>query len=92
MLFFNGINILTAFTNIYEIILVFILHFYILHSGRNIRHRACALRDTTQAIIEAELDPDFEKTCEEILQSIKARGKEFIIYCSRQILYSGERW
>nr|XP_024654140.1 ATPase family AAA domain-containing protein 2 isoform X1 [Maylandia zebra] len=36
---------------------------------RNIRHRACALKDTVRAIIRDELDEDFEKVCEEIRES-----------------------
>ncbi|XP_053315684.1 ATPase family AAA domain-containing protein 2B isoform X2 [Spea bombifrons] len=31
-----------------------------------IRHRACTLKDTAHAIIAAELDPEFNKLCEEI--------------------------
>ena len=43
--------------------------------GRAIRHRACTLKDTTQAMLIAELDPDFEKLCEDIAESRKKRGK-----------------
>ncbi|KAM6909707.1 ATPase family AAA domain-containing protein 2 [Xenentodon cancila] len=43
-------------------------------SDRLIRHRACALKDTVHAIIQEELDEDFEKICEEIKQSRKTRG------------------
>lgn len=43
-------------------------------SGRVIRHRACALKDTTYAIINTELDKDFEKLCESIVESRKQRG------------------
>ena len=42
--------------------------------GRVIRHRACALRDTTYAITKAELDPEFEKTCLDVVESRKKRG------------------
>ncbi|KAJ8306557.1 hypothetical protein KUTeg_017102 [Tegillarca granosa] len=42
--------------------------------GRAIRHRACALKDTALAIINAELDTEFEKKCEDIVQSRKRRG------------------
>ena len=45
-----------------------------LFSGRAIRHRACALRDTCQAIITNELDPEFEKLCEEIATARNRRG------------------
>uniref|UniRef100_A0A8C5C750 ATPase family AAA domain containing 2 n=1 Tax=Gadus morhua TaxID=8049 RepID=A0A8C5C750_GADMO len=38
-------------------------------SDRQIRHRACALKDTVHAIIKHELDEDFEKICEEIKES-----------------------
>ncbi|CAM9709894.1 unnamed protein product [Lampetra planeri] len=38
-------------------------------SDRMIRHRACAIKDTTYAIMASELDPEFEKLCEEIHES-----------------------
>ncbi|MEE6463204.1 hypothetical protein FKM82_005816 [Ascaphus truei] len=41
---------------------------------RLIRHRACTLKDTTNAIIKQELDEEFEKLCEEIQESRKKRG------------------
>uniref|UniRef100_A0A8C9X482 ATPase family AAA domain-containing protein 2 n=1 Tax=Sander lucioperca TaxID=283035 RepID=A0A8C9X482_SANLU len=47
-------------------------------SDRQIRHRACALKDTVHAIIRDELDEDFEKICVEIKASRSTRGK----YCS----------
>ncbi|KAM3614165.1 uncharacterized protein V6R79_011028 [Siganus canaliculatus] len=43
-------------------------------SDRQIRHRACALKDTVHAIIRDELDEDFEKICEEIKVSRSKRG------------------
>nr|XP_020452864.1 ATPase family AAA domain-containing protein 2 isoform X2 [Monopterus albus] len=43
-------------------------------SDRQIRHRACALKDTVHAIIRDELDEDFEKICEEIKASCNRRG------------------
>lgn len=43
-------------------------------SDRQIRHRACALKDTVHAIITDELDEDFEKICEEIKESRKTRN------------------
>lgn len=43
-------------------------------SDRQIRHRACALKDTVHAIIKDELDEDFEQICEEIKESRKTRG------------------
>ncbi|XP_029928549.1 ATPase family AAA domain-containing protein 2 isoform X2 [Myripristis murdjan] len=43
-------------------------------SDRQIRHRACALKDTVHAIITDELDEDFEKICEEIKESRRKRG------------------
>ncbi|XP_024123834.1 ATPase family AAA domain-containing protein 2 isoform X3 [Oryzias melastigma] len=42
-------------------------------SDRQIRHRACALKDTVHAIIQEELDEDFEKICDEIKESRKRR-------------------
>ncbi|GFN79136.1 ATPase family aaa domain-containing protein 2b [Plakobranchus ocellatus] len=43
---------------------------------RVIRHRACALKDTAYAIIKTELDKEFEKTCVEIQESRKRRGRK----------------
>ncbi|XP_078395998.1 ATPase family AAA domain-containing protein 2 [Cetorhinus maximus] len=43
-------------------------------SDRMIRHRACALKDTANAIMKSELDEEFEKNCEEIQESRKNRG------------------
>lgn len=40
-----------------------------------IRHRACTLKDTAHAIIAAELDPEFNKLCEEIKEARIKRGK-----------------
>jgi len=42
---------------------------------RAIRHRACALKDTAYALISADLDPEFEKLCEDIVKSRERRGK-----------------
>lgn len=42
---------------------------------RQIRHRACALKDTVHAIIRDELDEDFAKICEEIKESRRKRGE-----------------
>ncbi|KAM9316920.1 ATPase family AAA domain-containing protein 2B [Gastrophryne carolinensis] len=39
-----------------------------------IRHRACTLKDTAHAIIAAELDPEFNKLCEEIKESRNKQG------------------
>ncbi|XP_061676443.1 ATPase family AAA domain-containing protein 2-like isoform X2 [Syngnathoides biaculeatus] len=43
-------------------------------SDRQIRHRACALKDTVHAIIRHELDENFEKICDEIKDSRINRG------------------
>ncbi|KAJ4930997.1 hypothetical protein JOQ06_025298 [Pogonophryne albipinna] len=43
-------------------------------SDRQIRHRACALKDSVHAIIKDELDEDFEKICEDSKASRSARG------------------
>ncbi|XP_028984073.1 ATPase family AAA domain-containing protein 2-like isoform X2 [Betta splendens] len=43
-------------------------------SDRQIRHRACALKDAVHAIIRDELDEDFEKICEDIKASRNKRG------------------
>lgn len=48
---------------------------------RQIRHRACALKDTVHAIIRDELDEDFEKMCEEIKASRSTRGEYCVYVC-----------
>uniref|UniRef100_A0A4W6ECK4 ATPase family AAA domain-containing protein 2 n=1 Tax=Lates calcarifer TaxID=8187 RepID=A0A4W6ECK4_LATCA len=50
-------------------------------SDRQIRHRACALKDTVHAIIRDELDEDFEKICEEIKASCRTRGQCSVFVC-----------
>lgn len=50
-------------------------HSCVLGLDRQIRHRACALKDTVHAIIRSELNEDFEKICEEIEVSRSTRGK-----------------
>ena len=69
--------------------------------GRVIRHRACALKDTAYAIIKTELDKDFEKICESIVESRKVRGKLIFLFYSDilfqdnltyHILQSGLSW
>ncbi|XP_074510873.1 ATPase family AAA domain-containing protein 2 isoform X3 [Sebastes fasciatus] len=49
-------------------------------SDRQIRHRACALKDTVHAIIRDELDEDFEKICEETKASRSTRECSTIRY------------
>lgn len=49
---------------------------FVLFPDRQIRHRACALKDTVHAIIRDELDEDFEKICEEIKESRRKRGED----------------
>lgn len=43
-------------------------------TDKQIRHRACALKDFAHALIEAEMDSDFEQTCQEISKARKERG------------------
>lgn len=45
-------------------------------SDKVIRHRACSLKDTAHAIFAAELDPEFDRMCEEIKEARKKRGKK----------------
>uniref|UniRef100_A0A671WDC1 ATPase family AAA domain-containing protein 2 n=1 Tax=Sparus aurata TaxID=8175 RepID=A0A671WDC1_SPAAU len=52
-------------------------------SDRQIRHRACALKDTVHAIIKDELDEDFEKICEEMKVSRSTRGE----WCECVLVY-----
>nr|XP_055041657.1 ATPase family AAA domain-containing protein 2B [Misgurnus anguillicaudatus] len=39
-----------------------------------IRHRACSLKDTAHAMIASELDPEFDRMCEEIKESRRKRA------------------
>uniref|UniRef100_A0A8C7QF48 ATPase family AAA domain-containing protein 2 n=1 Tax=Oncorhynchus mykiss TaxID=8022 RepID=A0A8C7QF48_ONCMY len=48
-------------------------------SDRQIRHRACALKDTTHAIIRDELDEDFNRICEQIRESRNKRGNNVAV-------------
>uniref|UniRef100_A0A8C9V201 ATPase family AAA domain-containing protein 2 n=1 Tax=Scleropages formosus TaxID=113540 RepID=A0A8C9V201_SCLFO len=41
-----------------------------------IRHRACSLKDTAHARFASELDPEFNRMCEEIKESRRKRGEE----------------
>uniref|UniRef100_A0AAR2LXI2 ATPase family AAA domain-containing protein 2 n=1 Tax=Pygocentrus nattereri TaxID=42514 RepID=A0AAR2LXI2_PYGNA len=45
-------------------------------TDRQIRHRACALKDTVHSIIRDELDEDFEKICQKIRESRNMRGEQ----------------
>lgn len=45
-------------------------------SDKVIRHRACSLKDTAHAIFASELDPEFDRMCEEIKEARKKRGKK----------------
>lgn len=40
-----------------------------------IRHRACSLKDAAHAMIASELDPEFDRMCEEIKESRRKRGE-----------------
>uniref|UniRef100_A0A4W3HVJ4 ATPase family AAA domain-containing protein 2 n=1 Tax=Callorhinchus milii TaxID=7868 RepID=A0A4W3HVJ4_CALMI len=48
---------------------------------RIIRHRACTLKDTSHAIVAAELDPEFNKLCEDIRESRRKQGTILPIVC-----------
>lgn len=41
-----------------------------------IRHRACSFKDTAHAIFAAELDPEFDRMCEEIKEARKKRDHQ----------------
>lgn len=45
-------------------------------SDKVIRHRACSLKDTAHAIFASELDPEFDRMCDEIKEARKKRGKK----------------
>jgi hypothetical protein len=45
-------------------------------NDRQIRHRACALRDLARELIDAELDSDFEEMCQQMFDERQQRGEE----------------
>ncbi|KAL3192573.1 hypothetical protein MRX96_058988 [Rhipicephalus microplus] len=49
-------------------------------ADKNIRHRACALQDAANALVDTELDWGFEKICQDIVQARKERGEESVPY------------
>lgn len=58
-------------------VLWLVMHFsFCGFSDKVIRHRACSLKDTAHAIFAAELDPEFDRMCEEIKEARKKRGKK----------------
>uniref|UniRef100_A0A6Q2XEQ2 ATPase family AAA domain-containing protein 2 n=1 Tax=Esox lucius TaxID=8010 RepID=A0A6Q2XEQ2_ESOLU len=44
-------------------------------SDKIIRHRACSLKDTAHAMVASELDPEFDRMCEDIKESRRKRGE-----------------
>ncbi|XP_010880476.2 ATPase family AAA domain-containing protein 2B isoform X2 [Esox lucius] len=42
-------------------------------SDKIIRHRACSLKDTAHAMVASELDPEFDRMCEDIKESRRKR-------------------
>ncbi|KAL0967728.1 hypothetical protein UPYG_G00256130 [Umbra pygmaea] len=42
-------------------------------SDKIIRHRACSLKDTAHAMLASELDPEFDRMCEDIKESRRKR-------------------
>uniref|UniRef100_A0A8C4I5U2 ATPase family AAA domain-containing protein 2 n=1 Tax=Dicentrarchus labrax TaxID=13489 RepID=A0A8C4I5U2_DICLA len=60
-----------------------------------IRHRACSLKDTAHAIFASELDPEFDRMCEEIKEVHRKRGCSKARKCKRspseQLKGSAER-
>uniref|UniRef100_A0A8C7GCP3 ATPase family AAA domain-containing protein 2 n=1 Tax=Oncorhynchus kisutch TaxID=8019 RepID=A0A8C7GCP3_ONCKI len=44
-------------------------------SDKIIRHRACSLKDTAHAMLASELDPEFNRMCEEIKESRRKRAE-----------------
>uniref|UniRef100_A0A8C8G3M1 ATPase family AAA domain-containing protein 2 n=1 Tax=Oncorhynchus tshawytscha TaxID=74940 RepID=A0A8C8G3M1_ONCTS len=61
-------------------------------SDRQIRHRACALKDTVQAIVKDELDEDFEKICEDIKESRSTRGQVLFYWSAQKKKRRKSRW
>lgn len=46
----------------------------VIFTDKMIRHRACAMRDLAHAIVDSDLEPQFEKQCLEIVESRNRRG------------------
>uniref|UniRef100_A0A8C7NDB4 ATPase family AAA domain-containing protein 2 n=1 Tax=Oncorhynchus mykiss TaxID=8022 RepID=A0A8C7NDB4_ONCMY len=61
-------------------------------SDRQIRHRACGLKDTVQAIVKDELDEDFEKICEDIKESRSTRGQVLFYWSAQKKKRRKSRW
>uniref|UniRef100_A0A7N6FFH8 ATPase family AAA domain-containing protein 2 n=1 Tax=Anabas testudineus TaxID=64144 RepID=A0A7N6FFH8_ANATE len=57
-----------------------------------IRHRACSLKDTAHAIFAAELDPEFDRMCEEIKEARRKRGKKNKTKQKRQKIRRRPSW
>ncbi|XP_069742501.1 ATPase family AAA domain-containing protein 2B isoform X3 [Narcine bancroftii] len=57
---------------------------------RIIRHRACTLKDTAHAMIAAELDPEFNKLCEDIKESRRKRNIAAVASATNQTSDSPE--
>lgn len=53
-------------------------------SDKVIRHRACSLKDTAHAIFASELDPEFDRMCEEIKEARRKRGKKIKAWWKRR--------
>ncbi|XP_024256057.1 ATPase family AAA domain-containing protein 2B-like isoform X4 [Oncorhynchus tshawytscha] len=47
-------------------------------SDKIIRHRACSLKDTAHAMLASELDPEFNRMCEEIKESRRKRDLQIL--------------
>lgn len=71
--------------DIAAVLILAYLSVFLFPADRQIRHRACALKDTVHAIITDELDEDFEKICEDIKESRRTRG-EFCVYVCTNIM------
>uniref|UniRef100_A0A3Q2XF29 ATPase family AAA domain-containing protein 2 n=1 Tax=Hippocampus comes TaxID=109280 RepID=A0A3Q2XF29_HIPCM len=45
-----------------------------------IRHRACSLKDTAHAIFASELDPEFDRMCEDIKEARRKKGEKLEVF------------
>lgn len=80
MLFTIYLNVCILLLHFFRLPLLMLFHLYnkcilTFLTDKIIRHRACTLKDTAHAIIAAELDPEFNKLCEEIKEARIKRGK-----------------
>lgn len=54
--------------------------FFAVSPDKVIRHRACSLKDTAHAIFASELDPEFDRMCEDIKEARRKKGEKLDVF------------